>query len=50
MTPGLLIVFFIEHEKAWSALPIFGHGKSLFFENVYNIGKFDTAVATELIN
>lgn len=48
MTPGLLIVFFIEHEKALSALPIFG--KSLFFENMYNIRKFDTAVATELIN
>lgn len=40
--------FFIEYEKALSALPIFG--KSLFFENMYNIGKFDTAVATELIN
>ena len=40
--------FFIEHEKALSALPIFG--KSLSFKNMCNIGKFDTAVETELIN
>jgi len=40
--------FFIEHEKVLIALPIFG--KSLSFKNMYNIGKFDTAVETELIN
>lgn len=47
MTPGLLIVFLLSMKKPWVLYQFLVN--RFLFENKYNIGKFDTAVATELI-